>query len=107
MSRVVAVWTGPVSCRADVPLSDKSPQGILVDHHQGSDGSDYVRFVFGKRPKGAAEWKMDEALDAEFLFLAGQSKNSLAQASHCIEGIKSHDIRSAPICRSGLSQGRD
>ena len=58
---------------AEDPLSDKSPQGILVDHHQGSDGSDYVRFVFGKRPKGMADWKMDDALDAEFLFLAGRS----------------------------------
>ncbi|KAK9862171.1 hypothetical protein WJX84_010014 [Apatococcus fuscideae] len=53
------------------PLNDRSPQGILVDHHQGSDGSDYVRFVFGKRPRGAEDWKMDDALDAEFLFLAG------------------------------------
>ncbi len=42
-----------------------------MDHHQGSDGSDYVRFVFGKRPKGVEDWKMDDALDAEFLFLAG------------------------------------
>ena len=42
-----------------------------MDHHQGNDGSDYVRFVFGKRPRGAEDWKMDDALDAEFLFLAG------------------------------------
>ena len=59
---------------AEEPLNDRSPQGILVDHHQGTDGSDYVRFVFGKRPRGAEDWKMDEALDAEFLFLAGMSQ---------------------------------